>query len=115
MLIAWAGGQNRKKSKLHLASSRLISRNLLLFFALSAHLEYDLAEVAASFEVALGCPRFCQGKTSIDDHLKFSFFDEVEEVGELAEVLRFRLEIVQASQRSGLVSSTKSKLPLTFT
>jgi len=49
-------------------------------FALSAHLEYDLAEVAASFEVALRCRRFCQGKTPIDDHLKFVFLDEVEEV-----------------------------------
>jgi hypothetical protein len=37
----------------------------------SAHLEYDLAKVVASFEVALRCARFCQGKTPIDDHLKF--------------------------------------------
>jgi hypothetical protein len=66
----------------------------LCLFALSAHLEYDLAEVAASFEVALRCPRFCQGKTPIYDHLKFFFLDEVEEVSQLAEVLWFRLEIV---------------------
>jgi len=46
-------------------------------FALSAHREYDLAEVAASFEVALRSRRFCRGKTPIDNHLKFSFFDKV--------------------------------------
>jgi hypothetical protein len=51
--------------------------------------------VAASFEVELCCPRFCQGKTPIDDHLKFVFLDEVEEVSQLAEVLWFRLEIVR--------------------
>ena len=39
--------------------------------------------MAASFEVALRCRRFCQGKTPIDDHLKFFFLDEVEE-GELS-------------------------------
>jgi hypothetical protein len=27
-------------------------------FALSGHLEYDLAEVASAFEVTLRCPRF---------------------------------------------------------
>ena len=75
--------------------SRLTSTTLLLAFALSAHHEYDLAEVAASFEVALRCPRFCQGKTPIDDHLKFLFLDEVEEVSQLAEVLWIRLEIVR--------------------
>jgi hypothetical protein len=36
--------------------------------------------VAAFFEVALRCPRFCQGKTSIDDHLKFFFLDGFEDV-----------------------------------
>jgi hypothetical protein len=37
--------------------SRLTSANLLLaLFALSAHLEYDLAEVTASLEMALRCP-----------------------------------------------------------
>jgi hypothetical protein len=60
-------------------------------FALSAHLEYDLAEVAAAFKVALRCPRFFQGKTPVDDHLKFLFLDEVEKVSQLAEILWFRL------------------------
>jgi hypothetical protein len=47
---------------------------------LSAHLEYDLATVVAAFEVALRCPRLCQGKTPIDNHLKI-FFDPAKPVG----------------------------------
>ena len=58
--------------------------------------------MAASFEVALRCPRFCQGKTPIDDHLKFFFLDEVEEVSQLAEVLWFRLEIVRDGEAARL-------------
>ena len=79
---------------------RVTSANLLL--ALSAHLEYDLAEVAASFEVALRCPCFCQGKTPIDDQLKFAFFDEVKEVSQLAKIRRFRLEIVRDGEAACL-------------
>lgn len=70
--------------------SRLTSANLLLALGRSAHFEYDLAEVAASFEAALRSPCFCQAKTPIDDHLKYFFLDEVEEVSQLAEVLWFR-------------------------
>jgi hypothetical protein len=56
---------------------------------LSAHPEYDLAEVATSFEVALCGPRLGEGKTPIDDHLKLFFLDELEEIRQLAEVLWF--------------------------
>jgi hypothetical protein len=71
-------------------------------FALSAHLEYDLAEVAAPFEVALRGPGFCQGKTPINDHLKLFFLDEVEEASQLAEILWFRLEIVRDREAARL-------------
>jgi hypothetical protein len=47
-------------------SDRAVSRHN---HALSAHLEYDLAEVAASFEMALRCP--LPGENPVDDHLKF--------------------------------------------
>jgi hypothetical protein len=52
--------------------------SIVIATALSAHLEYDLAEVVAAFEMALRGSRFCQGKTPIDDHLKFFFLHEVE-------------------------------------
>jgi hypothetical protein len=65
--------------------------------------------VAASFEVALHGLRFCQGKTPIDDHLKFSFLDKVEEVGQLAEVLRFPLEIVRDREAARFAPIGKSR------
>jgi hypothetical protein len=61
---------------------------------LSAHPEYDLAEVAAAFEMALRGPRLGEGKAPIDDYLKLFFLDELDEVSQLAEVLWFRLEMV---------------------
>jgi hypothetical protein len=76
--------------------------------ALSAHLEYDLAEVAASFEVALRCPRFRQGKTPIDDHVKFFFFHEVEEVDQLVEGRWFCLEIIRDGEVARLAPIGKS-------
>jgi hypothetical protein len=79
-----------------------------LHLVLSAHLEYNLAEVAASFEVALRCPRFRQGKTPIDDHLKFSFFDEIEKIGQLAKVSWFCLEIVRDREAARLAPIGKS-------